>query len=86
MVIGFATALIVGGIAMLGGMDTGKMCVVDMGSNTFKLILGEMAGGVYVESYVGRKTLSVGDDMSKTGRISEGKLKDIRDLSTLLTV
>ena len=77
--IGLAPALIVGGITMLGGVDTGKVCVVDMGSNTFKLILGEIAGGTYVESYVHRKTLSVGDDMSKTGRISEGKLKDIRE-------
>ena len=79
MVIGFATALLAGGLAMLGGVDTGKVCVVDMGSNSFKLILGEMSGGTYVESYADRKTLGVGDDMSKTGRISEGKLKDIRE-------
>jgi exopolyphosphatase/pppGpp-phosphohydrolase len=79
MVIGFAAALVVSGIAMLGGVDTGKVCVVDMGSNTFKLIVGEMAGGAYVEHYIDKKTLHVGDDMSKSGRISDGKLKDIRE-------
>jgi exopolyphosphatase/pppGpp-phosphohydrolase len=79
MVIGFAAALVAGGIAMLGGVDTGKVCVVDMGSNTFKLIVGEMSGGIYVEHYIDKKTLQVGDDMSKSGRISDGKLKDIRD-------
>ena len=31
----------------LPGLDTGKICVVDMGSNTFKLILGEIAGLFY---------------------------------------
>jgi exopolyphosphatase/pppGpp-phosphohydrolase len=79
MVIGFAAALVAGGIAMLGGVDTGKVCVVDMGSNTFKLIVGEMSGGIYVEHYIDKKTLQVGDDMSKSGRISDGKLKDIRE-------
>jgi exopolyphosphatase/pppGpp-phosphohydrolase len=81
MVIGFAAALVVGGMAMHGG-DTGKVCVVDMGSNTFKLIVGEMSAGVYVEHYIDKKTLQVGDDMSKSGRISDGKLKDIRETLT----
>jgi exopolyphosphatase/pppGpp-phosphohydrolase len=82
MVIGFAAALVVGGIAMLGGVDTGKVCVVDMGSNTFKLIVGEMSAGIYVEHYIDKKTMQVGDDMSKSGRISDGKLKDIRETLT----
>jgi exopolyphosphatase/pppGpp-phosphohydrolase len=76
MVIAFAAAA---AMSFLGGIDTGKMCVVDMGSNTFKLIVGEMSGGTYVERFVDKKTLQVGDDMSKTGRISDGKLKDIRE-------
>jgi exopolyphosphatase/pppGpp-phosphohydrolase len=82
MVIGFAVALVVGGIAMPGGVNTGKVCVVDMGSNTFKLIVGEMSDGIYVEHYIDKKTLQVGDDMSKSGRISDGKLKDIRETLT----
>lgn len=62
--------------------DTGKMCVIDMGSNTFKLILGEMSAGTYIQSHVEKRTLEVGDDMSKTGRISEGKLLEIQKTLT----
>ena len=29
--------------------DTGLVCAIDMGSNTFKLILGEMQEGNYVQ-------------------------------------
>jgi exopolyphosphatase/guanosine-5'-triphosphate,3'-diphosphate pyrophosphatase len=81
VVISFA-ALAVGALTMMSPSDTGKICVVDMGSNTFKLIVGEMSDGIYVESYLDKKTLQVGDDMSKTGRISDGKLKDIRETLT----
>src|SRR5262245_10515751 len=77
MVTGLSAAMLAGMMTMLGAADTGRMCIVDMGSNTFKLILGEMAGGAYVERLVDRKTMGVGDDMAKTGRISDGKLKDI---------
>src|SRR5688572_3320173 len=59
------------------GVDTGKTCVIDMGSNSFKLILGEMSGGEYIESHVEKKSMEVGDDMAKTGRISDEKLLDI---------
>lgn len=61
---------------------TGKICVVDMGSNSFKLILGEMSAGAYLQRHVEKKTLEVGDDMSKTGRISEEKLQDIQKTLT----
>ena len=57
--------------------NTGKICVVDMGSNSFKLILGEMSAGAYLQRHVEKKTMEVGDDMSKTGRISDQKLQDI---------
>jgi len=74
---GLSAAMLAGMMTMAGAADTGRVCIVDMGSNTFKLILGEIAGGTYVERQVDRKTMGVGDDMAKTGRISEGKLKDI---------
>ena len=64
------------------GVDTGKICVVDMGSNSFKLILGEMSGGAYVQRHVEKKTMEVGDDMSETGRISEDKLSKIQETLT----
>jgi exopolyphosphatase / guanosine-5'-triphosphate,3'-diphosphate pyrophosphatase len=75
-------ALAVSGMSMLGLSNTGRICVVDMGSNSFKLIVGEVADGAYIERHVERKTLGVGDDMSKTGRISESKLKDILETLT----
>ena len=58
--------------------DTGPVCAIDMGSNSFKLILGEMKAGRYVQHLVTRNRLGVGDDMSKTGVISAPKLKEIR--------
>jgi exopolyphosphatase/pppGpp-phosphohydrolase len=58
--------------------DTGLVCVIDMGSNTLKLILGEMKQGNYVQHHFTNIRLGVGDDMSKTGVISPPKLKEIR--------
>src|SRR4029450_6941228 len=68
-------ALAVSGMSMLGLSNTGRICVVDMGSNSFKLIVGEVADGAYIERHVERKKLGVGDDMSKTGRIAESKVE-----------
>jgi exopolyphosphatase/guanosine-5'-triphosphate,3'-diphosphate pyrophosphatase len=58
--------------------DTGLVCAIDMGSNSFKLMLGEMKGGKYVQHHFIKSKLGVGDDMSKTGVISPPKLKEIR--------
>jgi Exopolyphosphatase len=58
--------------------DTGLVCAIDMGSNSFKLILGEMKAGKYLQHHFTRSRLGVGDDMSKTGDISPSKLKEIR--------
>jgi exopolyphosphatase/pppGpp-phosphohydrolase len=58
--------------------DTGLVCVIDMGSNTLKLILGEMKEGNYIQHHFTNSRLGVGDDMSKTGVISPPKLKEIR--------
>ena len=60
--IGSAVALAV----WLSAAGTGTMCVVDMGSNSFKVIVGEVSGGTYIQDYVEKRTLGVGDDMSKT--------------------
>ena len=57
--------------------DTGLVCAIDMGSNSFKLILGEMKGGTYLQRHFTKDRLGVGDDMSKTGVISPPKLKEI---------
>ena len=57
--------------------DTGLMCAIDMGSNTFRLIVGEMKSGNYVQHHFTKDKLGVGDNMSNTGVISPPKLKKI---------
>lgn len=59
--------------------DTGLMCAIDMGSNNFRLIVGEMKGGKYVQHHFTKDKLGVGDDMSETGVISPPKLKQIHE-------
>ena len=58
--------------------DTGLICAIDMGSNSFKVMVGEMKAGGYVQHQFIKNHLGVGDDMSKTGVISPPKLKEIR--------
>ena len=57
--------------------DTGLTCAIDMGSNNFRLIVGEMKGGKYLQHHFIKDRLGVGDDMSATGSISAAKLKQI---------
>jgi exopolyphosphatase/pppGpp-phosphohydrolase len=67
--------------------DTGLVCAIDMGSTNFKLMLGELKDGKYVQHRYEKNNLRVGDDMSKTGVISQPKLKAIRQiLQKYLTV
>jgi exopolyphosphatase/pppGpp-phosphohydrolase len=51
-------------------------CAIDMGSNTFRRIVGTFDQGRY-EERVEKRTLGVGDDVARHGRISEGKLAEI---------
>ena len=66
--------------------DTGLVCAVDMGSNTFKFLITEIKQGKYVEHLDERKPAGVGDDLKasekKSGRklISDSKLQEIRAL------
>jgi exopolyphosphatase/pppGpp-phosphohydrolase len=68
--------------------DTGVVCAVDMGSNTFKFIVAEIKNGEYSQHTDIRKTAGVGDDLKNSeknsGRkiISDGKLKEIKSLLT----
>lgn len=52
-------------------------CAVDMGSNSFRRIVGSFADGRYVETHIESKTLGVGDDVERHGRISDAKLAEI---------
>ena len=38
--------------------DTGLVCAIDMGSNTFKLMLGEMKEGKYVQHHFTKLNLA----------------------------
>lgn len=60
--------------------DTGLVCAIDMGSNNFKLMVGEMKAGKYVQHHYIKNNLRVGDDMSKTTVITPLKLKEIRQI------
>jgi len=53
------------------------LCVIDMGSNSFKRIVGSFANGRYEQTAFEKKTLGVGDDLSRHGRISDPKLAEI---------
>lgn len=52
-------------------------CVIDMGSNSFKRIVGAFERGRYVERDMIKKTLGVGDDLERHGRIGDTKLAEI---------
>lgn len=58
------------------------MCVIDMGSNTFRRIVGTFESGRYEQKAIDKQTLGVGDDVTKHGRISEPKLEEIRKTLT----
>ena len=54
------------------------MCAIDMGSNTFRRIVGAFENGRYVQSAIEKRTLGVGDDVAAHGRISDAKLAEIK--------
>ncbi len=66
--------------------DTGLICAVDMGSNTFKFIVAEIKNGEYHQYVDVRKTAGVGDDLKnsekKSGKkiISDLKQEEIKSL------
>jgi len=53
------------------------ICAIDMGSNSFKRIVGSFEQGRYEQRSFEKKTLGVGDDLTRNGRISDGKLAEI---------
>jgi exopolyphosphatase/pppGpp-phosphohydrolase len=52
------------------------ICAIDMGSNTFRRIVGSFANGRYTQT-IETAPLGVGDDLAAHGRISEPKLVEI---------
>lgn len=56
-----------------------QFCAIDLGSNSFRRIVGSFADGRYVETQLESKTMGVGDDVVRHGRISDGKLAEIAE-------
>jgi len=54
------------------------MCAIDMGSNSFRRIVASFENGRYVPHSIEARTLGVGDDVARNGRISDAKLEEIR--------
>jgi exopolyphosphatase/pppGpp-phosphohydrolase len=54
------------------------MCVIDMGSNSFRRIVASFENGRYTQHRIEPRTLGVGDDVARNGRISDAKLEEIR--------
>ena len=53
------------------------VCAIDMGSNSFRRIVGTFADGSYTELRLESNTMGVGDDVAMNGVISKGKLTQI---------
>jgi exopolyphosphatase/pppGpp-phosphohydrolase len=58
---------------------TADICAIDMGSNTFRRIVGSFENGRYEQRSIEKKTLGVGDDVARYGRISDEKLGQIEE-------
>jgi exopolyphosphatase/pppGpp-phosphohydrolase len=55
------------------------MCAIDMGSNSFKRIVGSFHHGQFDQGTVEKRTLGVGDDVARYGKISDAKLAEIEE-------
>ena len=55
------------------------ICAIDMGSNSFRRIVGSFDKGRYTQRSIEKKTLGVGDDVTRHGRISDAKLTEIEE-------
>jgi hypothetical protein len=62
-----------------GSTATQPICAIDMGSNSFRRIVGTFANGRYVETRIESRTMAVGDDVEAHGRISDAKLAEIEE-------
>src|SRR5687768_13034712 len=56
------------------------MCAIDMGSNSFRQIVGSFENGRYEQRIIAKRTLGVGDDVARHGGISDRKLAEIKEV------
>src|SRR5918996_4569528 len=59
---------------------TAAVCAIDMGSTTFRRIVGSFDNGRYDEKHIEKRTLGVGDDLARHGRISDSKLAEVKQV------
>jgi len=79
LVVGSAIAPSLGARRGQDGNAPVPMCAIDMGSNSFKQIVGSFRHGRYEQESLEKKTLSVGDDVARYGRISDTKFAEIEE-------
>ena len=70
-------ALTLPAVSRSARQGSGPVCAIDMGSNTFRRIVGSFQNGKYVQQAIEKKTMGVGDEVAQHGRISETKLTEI---------
>jgi hypothetical protein len=70
-------ALLIAMSASTAAQSAQVMCAIDMGSNSFRRIVGSFAGGRYEQRRINVTTVGVGDDLARHGRISDAKLTEI---------
>jgi exopolyphosphatase/pppGpp-phosphohydrolase len=58
------------------------ICAIDMGSNSFRRIVGSFENGRYDQRRMDVVTMGVGDDLARHQRISDAKLKEIEQQLT----
>lgn len=68
-------------LSLASPCDAGPaMCAIDMGSNTFRRIIGSFEDGRYRQQNLEKTTVGVGDDVARHGMISDAKLTEIKDV------
>jgi exopolyphosphatase/pppGpp-phosphohydrolase len=73
----FSILLVLAAVAACRSTPPEKVCAIDMGSNSFRRIVGHFADGKYTELSIDSNTMGVGDDVATNGQISDTKLLQI---------
>jgi exopolyphosphatase/pppGpp-phosphohydrolase len=80
--IGTGMAVVLIAITSVSAQAPTAMCAVDMGSNSFRRIVGSFADGRYRELRIESRTLGVGDEVTRLGRIGQPKMMEIEQALT----
>ena len=75
--IALAVLVVTGMAGDTAAQTASAICAIDMGSNSFRRIVGSFEDGRYSQRSFEVRTLGVGDDVTRNGRISDAKLSEI---------